>query len=148
MAQSTTSSGSAPSTLSDSENPSLPRAKFDVASCLPKGPSKSSTLQFEPPRFSQRSVSDPLPSTPSQRFSDSHKSSSGAATIAADEKRRSQHLAISAPTGEGVERGSIAKRHSYHSHTNVHTECGRHGDGWLCGGFSVVETVKRMFKKK
>jgi len=148
MAQSTTPSSSAPSTPSDSENPSLPRATFDVTSCLPKGSSKSSTLQFEPPRFSQRSASDPLPSTASQRFSDSHKSSSGAASVAADEKRRSQHLAISTPTGEGEERGSITKRHSYHSHTNVYTECGRHSDDWLFGGFSVVETVKRMFKKK
>jgi len=31
---------------------------------------------------------------------------------------------------------------------NVHTECGRHSDDWLFGGFSVSEAVKKLGKRK
>ena len=39
-----------------------------------------------------------------------------------------------------------AKHHHYHeTHVNVHTECGRHGDDWLFGGWSMGGVVKRVF---
>jgi len=40
------------------------------------------------------------------------------------------------------------RRHSHEPRLNVHTECGRHSDDWLFGGFSVAETMKRLWEKK
>lgn len=36
-------------------------------------------------------------------------------------------------------------RHHHETHINVHTECGRHGDDWLFGGWNVGGVVKRVF---
>jgi len=30
-------------------------------------------------------------------------------------------------------------------HTNAHSECGRHTDDWLFGGFSIKESLKKWF---
>ncbi|PMD64362.1 uncharacterized protein K444DRAFT_304427 [Hyaloscypha bicolor E] len=91
----------------------------------------------------QRSPSD---SSNSRRPTDSLQSLNGVIDWAADQKRHSQHSATSASTSKQEERGSVRKKH--HSHKNIYTECGRHGDDWLLGGFSVTETVKRMLGKK
>lgn len=40
----------------------------------------------------------------------------------------------------------IMKKHSYLSHTDIYTGCGRHGDNWLFGGPSMTEMVKPIFK--
>jgi len=43
-------------------------------------------------------------------------------------------------------RGNVADhRRSAHRHRNVHTECGRHTNDWLFGGFSIRETMMRIF---
>jgi len=36
------------------------------------------------------------------------------------------------------------RRFSNEGKINVHTECGRHGDEWLFGGFSVAGAVRKM----
>jgi hypothetical protein len=42
-----------------------------------------------------------------------------------------------------------SKRHSSSDHTNVYTECGRHGDDWLFGGISdAVKTILGKNGKK
>jgi len=38
------------------------------------------------------------------------------------------------------------RRHSTEK-VNVYTECGRHGDEWLFGGFSLPDKVKRLWQK-
>jgi hypothetical protein len=155
MAQSSTLSSSAPSTASDSRNSSLSPTTSNSTSCFPEGLSKSLTRQSEPPQFPERSLGDLLSSNQSRRFSDSHKHSHGATDMIACQKEHSQHSTISAPAGRGEEeeeeeeeRRTVIKRHLHHSHTNVYTECGRHCDDWLFGGFSVTKTVKRMFGRR
>jgi hypothetical protein len=110
----------------------------------------SSTQQVEPPQSPQRLLGDPLDSKPSRRFSDSHKCLHGTTGVLADQKRHSHHSAASTSTvAEEGGRGPLANKHSHHGHhANIHTECGRHGDDWLFGGFSVIDTVKRLFERK
>jgi hypothetical protein len=40
------------------------------------------------------------------------------------------------------------RRRSNDAKMNVYTECGRHGDDWLFGGFSVSGTVKMLWEKR
>jgi hypothetical protein len=40
-----------------------------------------------------------------------------------------------------------ARRHSHESKINGYTECGRHGDDWLFGGFSVSDSVKKLWER-
>jgi hypothetical protein len=42
----------------------------------------------------------------------------------------------------------VKRRHSTEPRMNVHTECGRHSDDWLFGGFSVAGVVKKIWDKK
>lgn len=48
---------------------------------------------------------------------------------------------------EGREQSSPKSRHSHENHVNVHTECGRHGDDWLFGGWNIGGVVKRVLGK-
>lgn len=54
------------------------------------------------------------------------------------------------PRKSSMPRGgeSMKRRHSSEARMNVHTECGRHSDDWLFGGFSVSEAVKKLGKRK
>jgi hypothetical protein len=40
------------------------------------------------------------------------------------------------------------RRHSSETRMNVHTECGRHSDDWLFGGFSVAGVKSLLWGKK
>jgi hypothetical protein len=51
----------------------------------------------------------------------------------------------------GSDRGmdhKTIRRQSHDPKINVYTECGRHGDDWLFGGFSVSGTVKSLWEKR
>jgi len=39
------------------------------------------------------------------------------------------------------------RRHSHEPKVNGYTECGRHGDDWLFGGFSVSGSVKKLWER-
>jgi len=67
------------------------------------------------------------------------------------------------PSPASATAGATSKRHSHHSlrpqppfhdehwcrkHANAHSECGRHGDDWLFGGFSVTETLRWLFGRR
>lgn len=43
---------------------------------------------------------------------------------------------------------ALKRRHSNENHVNVHTDCGRHGDDWLFGGWSVGGAVRRVWRRK
>ncbi|THV54316.1 hypothetical protein BGAL_0029g00100 [Botrytis galanthina] len=47
----------------------------------------------------------------------------------------------------GVKKDEVKRRHSSNEHVNVYTECGRHSDDWLFGGFSVTDAVKKIWNK-
>jgi len=48
----------------------------------------------------------------------------------------------------GKRKDMVKRRHSHEPRMNVHTECGRHSDDWLFGGFSVAGVVKKFWDKK
>lgn len=48
------------------------------------------------------------------------------------------------PTRLGEGKGMGKRRHSNEGKVNVHTECGRHSDEWLFGGFSVAGAVRKI----
>jgi hypothetical protein len=48
----------------------------------------------------------------------------------------------------GTEAKDTAKKGRTHKeNVNVYTECGRHSNDWLFGGFSVSDTVKKLWHK-
>ncbi|TGO54378.1 hypothetical protein BCON_0108g00240 [Botryotinia convoluta] len=47
----------------------------------------------------------------------------------------------------GEKKDGVKRRHSSNEHANVYTECGRHSDDWLFGGFSVTDAVKKIWHK-
>jgi len=56
--------------------------------------------------------------------------------------------AVTSPT-VGQKKAVPNRRHSSHdAKVNVYTECGRHSDDWLFGGFSVAGAVKKLWDKK
>jgi len=52
------------------------------------------------------------------------------------------------PEMGGKGRGGIKRRHTVDPRVNIHTECGRHSDDWLFGGWSVAGAVKKIWDKK
>lgn len=38
--------------------------------------------------------------------------------------------------------------HARQEHVNLHTECGRHGDEWLFGGWSLMEVVRGLLRRR
>ncbi len=122
-------------------------------------PSKSSKDRPERAQMSPRSQSDPAASAMTRSFSASHTSST---TTTTKEGRPSKESLESGPIDdddddddnydddheeeEEEQKPTMTKRHSTLGHTNVYTECGRHGDDWLFGGIS--DAVKTVFGKK
>lgn len=47
-----------------------------------------------------------------------------------------------------VQRRSKSNERPIRENRNVHTECGRHSNDWLFGGFSVTGSIKKMMEKK
>ncbi|KAF7880745.1 uncharacterized protein EAF01_011910 [Botrytis porri] len=47
----------------------------------------------------------------------------------------------------GEKKDGVKRRHSSNEHANVYTECGRHSDDWLFGGFSITDAVKKIWHK-
>ena len=43
---------------------------------------------------------------------------------------------------------ALKRRHSNENHVNVYTDCGRHGDDWLFGGWSVGGVMRRVWGRK
>jgi hypothetical protein len=156
LAQSAQSSSSATPTTTITRTPSIPMSdpKSKPSS---KGSSQAAKESTEHAQFCTRSKNDPSTSTPSRTFSESYSSPSGTTNNVATGKRLSQLSLRRDATGDEQEddeyksdeddkKPTVTKRHSHHSHTNVHTECGRHGDEWLFG--PITEAVKSVFKKK
>jgi len=51
-------------------------------------------------------------------------------------------------TGSGKTATRRSRSDDRPAHQNVHTECGRHSDDWLFGGFSITGSIKKMMDKK
>jgi len=57
-------------------------------------------------------------------------------------------LVKSPTTPAGGKKDMVKRRHSHEPRMNVYTECGRHSDDWLFGGFSVAGVVKKFWEKR
>jgi len=105
-----------------------------------------------PPRSAQRTFSNPSPSAEQRErddttgiFSRSVPKSAGYTErnlrFAKSEGNRSP--AMRSPTSPNEE--MMRRRHSHEPKKNVYTECGRHSDEWLFGGWS--DKVKKLWEK-
>ena len=120
-----------------------------------KGSNKASKEPTQRAQLSGRSQSDPATSNLPRSFSESYSSSGSTTDKVATGKRLSQQSRNPDTTGDEEEndehksgeddKPTATKRHSHHSHTNVHTQCGRHSDEWLFG--PITAAVKSVFKK-
>ncbi|KAF7911739.1 uncharacterized protein EAE98_011854 [Botrytis deweyae] len=65
-----------------------------------------------------------------------------------ERKRFEEARSGSVNRGKGGEKkDGVKRRHSSNEHANVYTECGRHSDDWLFGGFSITDAVKKIWHK-
>jgi hypothetical protein len=115
---------------------------------------QSTTGTFAQPRSSpfQRTVSDPFPPpSPAQRGTPTRAFSSGAPLSAGylDTNSRFPNAGNGdkSPAGRSEKGDKTKRRHSHEPKVNGYTECGRHGNDWLFGGFSVSGTVKKLWEK-
>ncbi len=109
---------------------------------------------FAQPRSSpfQRTVSDPFPPlSHAQRGTPTRASSSGAPLSAGyvDTNLRflKGDMGDKSPSSRSKNVDKTKRRHSHEPNVNGYTECGRHGNDWLFGGFSVSGTVKKLWEK-
>jgi hypothetical protein len=141
---------------SSTSAPSTPSALVDNSKSIerynssndPNLASSSSTSEKEmeraetsPRSFRDPTVSGPEASNLSRSYSASYKTASSASGSGG--KRNSQP-SMNADTIDEEKRVKLKKRYSGSSHINVHTECGRHTDGWLVG--PLIDTVKDAVK--
>jgi hypothetical protein len=61
-------------------------------------------------------------------------------------KKTSLHTPGS-PTHQGPDQ-KTKRRYSHEPKVNLYTECGRHSDDWLFGGFALSDAVKKIWGKK
>ncbi|KAN0119894.1 hypothetical protein V8E51_002102 [Hyaloscypha variabilis] len=99
-----------------------------------------------------RTVSSPYPASPAQRGTATRASSGEVPKSAGYTDGGLRFLKSSngdkSPSSSRNDKLAKAKRrHSHESKINNYTECGRHGDDWLFGGFSVSESVKKLWER-
>jgi len=101
----------------------------------------------------QRTVSDPYPTpSPASRGTPT-RASSGTVSMSAGYVDSSLRF-LKGGTGDksqsyGSQTGDKTKRrHSHEPKVNGYTQCGRHGDDWLFGGFSVSGSVKKLWERE
>ncbi|KAF7854618.1 hypothetical protein EAF04_010426 [Stromatinia cepivora] len=104
---------------------------------------KGMTLEIQQtqstPAFIQRERS-PTPSMLMRRQTDGEPVDSGPKSAGFLDKRARNR-------GKGGKKDGVKRRHSANERANVYTECGRHSDDWLFGGFSVSGAVKKIWQK-
>jgi len=110
---------------------------------------------FAQPRSSaaHRTVSDPFPPpSPAQRGTPTRASSGdvpkSAGYIDSSWRFLKGGKGDKSPSFSRSDKGDKARRrHSSEPKINGYTECGRHGDDWLFGGFSVSDSVKKLWER-
>lgn len=118
-----------------------------------KGSDKASNEAAERVQPSKGTQSDPATSGQSRSLCGDYDSSGDANDGAAAGDKPSMQLDGTGyddeeeyKSDEDDKKPNMAKRNSSHSHMNVYTECGRHGDEWIIG--PIVNAAKAVFKKK
>jgi hypothetical protein len=125
---------------------------LSISTARPAYRSLSGQSPTAPPQSPQRTFSNPSPSAEQRErddttgiFSRSVPKSSGYTErnlrFAKSDGNRSP--AMRSPTSPNEE--MMRRRHSHEPKKNVYTECGRHSDEWLFGGWS--DKVKKLWEK-
>ncbi|CZT45821.1 uncharacterized protein RSE6_06176 [Rhynchosporium secalis] len=111
---------------------------------LPALPQSKSPLRTisEPPASPASSGLSPTDTRASQSTVDTQSSAGWSGkTLQLD----SQSSSLTRHGSEGLQ---SSRRHTHDpAKINGYTTCGRHGDDWLFGGFSVAGTVKKLWEK-
>lgn len=111
----------------------------------------SITNSVPPPPSWQRTVSDPVSPL---AHSPSRHDLARTATVPVPPKSAGlidKNLKFASGSKSPNSPGGIdksARRRSYEPKVNVYTECGRHSDEWLFGGFSVADALKKLWEKE
>jgi hypothetical protein len=138
------SSSNLNSTSKDSEEKGTPTTS-SVSKTSQRAPSPNSHL----PPPSQRKSTSPHP-TPRSRASSR---SPARSTHSTSSTNHQTPKAIKSQAGgthklvEYVDEDGISHWHRQ-EHVNLHTECGRHGDEWLFGGWSLMGVVKGVLGRR
>jgi hypothetical protein len=64
------------------------------------------------------------------------------------EYRHARNRSGEASLGRPMPDQGSKRRHRHEPKVNLYTECGRHSDEWLFGGFSVSEAVRKIWERK
>jgi len=107
------------------------------------------------PSAPQRTCSEPIAYSSSHRTSSCSSIMSRSSTLS-DMSRSSKHVSSStdekfgriSSSGTSNSEDKTRRRRLNDPKINVYTECGRHSDDWLFGGFSVSGTVKMLWERK
>ena len=102
-----------------------------------------------PPRSAQRTFSNPSPSAEQRERDDTTGNFSRSVPKSAGYTERNLRFAKSegnrSPAMRSPNEEMMRRRHSHEPKKNVYTECGRHSDEWLFGGWS--DKVKKLWEK-
>jgi hypothetical protein len=128
--------------LSITTSTSTPRDQTSYSSI-----SKSSNSPYTPSSKSPYTPNTSKSPYPPQRSVSSPQFPSPSSPYPSKSPRRATEPQI-ASYREGSGRVEAKRRHTNERKTNVFTECGRHSDEWLFGGFSVAGVVRKMLEKK
>jgi len=113
--------------------------------------SQSPAVRSAPPQPAPaRTVSDPYPSASFSQRDTPTRSSSGEVPKSAshvDKSLRFEKECQKSPSAKTAAGDKIKRRHSHEPKINVYTECGRHSDDWLFGGFSVSDSFRKLLDR-
>ncbi len=155
-ASSTQGSGEDPTKVAQRVAPlSITTSRPQIDGTLPGQYSYPGDGAFAQPRSSpaQRTMRDPFPPpSPVQQGSPMRATSGEVPKSAGYADSSVRFLKNSkgdkSPSSSRSDKREKAKRrHSHESKINGYTECGRHGDDWLFGGFSVSDSVKKLWER-
>jgi hypothetical protein len=134
---------------------SITTSRPQIDGTLPGQYSYSADGAFAQPRSSpaQRTMSDPFPPPSPVQQGSPMRATSGEVPKSAGYMDSSVRFLKSSKgdkspsSSRSDKRDKAKRRHSHESKINGYTECGRHGDDWLFGGFSVSDSVKKLLER-
>jgi hypothetical protein len=134
---------------------SITTSRPQIDGTLPGQYSYPADGAFAQPRSSpaQRTMSDPFPPPSPVQQGSPMRATSGEVPKSAGYMDSSVRFLKSSKgdkspsSSRSDKRDKAKRRHSHESKINGYTECGRHGDDWLFGGFSVSDSVKKLLER-
>ncbi len=113
------------------------------------GTGQSTAIHSALPQSPHRTVSEPMSSPSSSEYSSATRATTYDVPSSAGYGEKSLKFNGGSPTSPRRPLGEKpSRRHSHDpSKVNVHTECGRHGDDWLFGGWTVSGAVRKLWDK-